>query len=151
MRLRRQHHDRPPRGVVLLEVVLAVALFFVTVTVLSAGLTQALAAAGRLRDQSMAADLAVTAQSELQMGLLELVAQGPDSLADEGPLSEWTREVLVEPVENIEGMLQVQVVITHTTTNRLTRLVSWMPGQTEPGEEELSGEETGTADLGGGP
>lgn len=150
MRPGRRHPDGLSPGAALLEVVLALALFFMAVSVISGGLGTSLRAAARLREQSVAADLAVSAASELQMGLRELVDQGPDALADDGPLADWTCQIDVEPVQNIEGMLDVRVVITNELTGRSRQLAFWMPGETEPPAEEFIEDEALYDDAGGG-
>ena len=112
--------SRPPRAqrgaVVLLEVVIAMALFFGAAVVVLVGLHSSVVAAGRLRLEARAADLAVTLLSELQMGQLAVEDAGPDAYEAEA-LADWTWEVVTSDVEDaweLEDMLpmkRVEVIV----------------------------------------
>jgi hypothetical protein len=65
--------------VVLLEVVIALALFFGAAVVVLVGLHSSVVAARKLRLEARGADLAVTLLSELQMGQLAVEDAGPDA------------------------------------------------------------------------
>ncbi len=96
--------------------------------------------------RARAADMAVTLVSEIEMGLVEAVAYGPEAFADERS-EEWTWEVAVEPLENVEEFQRVVVTITHEPTSVVHRLavLTEMP----PLEEEEEFEEEPLPDQSG--
>lgn len=130
------------KGVVLLEVVFSLALFSMGAMVVLAGLNTALRTMQRVQLEAEAADLAVTMLSEVQMGQVPLVDDGPRAFEDEG-LTDWTWQITTLPVQQQMGMelpaaKQVEIIIRKTGTPfvyRLTELVS---------EEPLGGTGTGT-------
>jgi hypothetical protein len=112
---------------VLLEVVLALSVFVSATSVILAGVTMCAESAKRLKIQAVAADLAVTLSSELQMGLLATTSAGPSSF-QEDRLAGWTWEVRAEAMISVPGMQRVEVIVTHVPTGRAHRLVQWMDG-----------------------
>ncbi|MHC1763552.1 MAG: hypothetical protein AB9869_04485 [Verrucomicrobiia bacterium] len=115
-------------GAVLLEVVLALALFVVAATILTSGMSSSLDAVDRLRLNAHAADLAVTTLSELQLGLKSVSLNGPEPF--EPPLEQWDWEILATPLEtDLEdtGRAQrIEVVIRHLETPLVYRLTQVM-------------------------
>jgi type II secretory pathway pseudopilin PulG len=79
-------------GAVLLEVILALALFVTAATIITSGLNASLAGVERLRSNTHAANLAVSVLSELQLGIKSLNADGPQPF--EPPWADWTWEVI---------------------------------------------------------
>ena len=128
---------RPPRqGVVLLEVVLAVGLFSGAALVLLTGLGACLRTADRVRLDAQATDLAVTLLSEVQMGLVPLVDDGPNDDEQED-LVDWSWEIAVSPLEeNTEAppLLQVEVIIRNDRADRTLRLVHLLADDEEAAE-----------------
>jgi type II secretory pathway pseudopilin PulG len=82
--------------VALLEVVLALALFFGMAVVLLSGLTACVHSTQQVRMSAQASDLAVSILSEVQMGYLPTIDAGPTAFGD--PLADWTWEVAVTSV-----------------------------------------------------
>jgi len=125
-------------GIVLLEVVLALTLFFAAASIILVGTNRSIRAVDMLRREAQAADLAVTLLSEIQMGLLEPTDAGPE--AYEEPLEDWMWEVVTNDFEEQfveEGLTQLEIVITHTPSGYTRRLVQWLLVE-EGGEEELA-------------
>jgi hypothetical protein len=118
---------------VLLEVVLALALFVVAASILTGGMSSSLDALQRLRLNAHAADLAVTTFSELQMGLKGVSLNGPEPF--EPPLEQWSWEIIATPfetdVEDTGPVQQVEVVIRNdeaALVYRLTQVMRVDPG-----------------------
>ena len=125
-------HSRNTNAVVLLEVVFALALFFVAAGVIAGGLNMTASASGRLALGAQGADLAVTVLSEIQMGLRQVVNEGPSAF-EEGP-DGWTWQIVASPaVSTGEGdsLWLVQVIVTHTPTGYAYRLAQLTPGPPE--------------------
>lgn len=109
------HRDRPRRGAVLLEVVLALVLFAATAAVMTVAINASVDSVGRLRQQAHAVDLAVTVLAELEIGARSSLTNGPAPFAP--PFESWTWELLLEPVESEAGeptdLSHVEVVVRH--------------------------------------
>ncbi|MFB3894575.1 MAG: hypothetical protein ACE15C_21445 [Phycisphaerae bacterium] len=116
----------------LLEVVLALALFFMSAAVIGGSVSTSLDAARRIRIDAQAADLAVTKLSELQMGLREVIDDGPNPYAEEEHLPDWTWQIATNPIDNtavLQGppLKRVEIIIRNTTGNYAYRLVHVLP------------------------
>jgi type II secretory pathway pseudopilin PulG len=111
-------------GAVLLEVVLALVLFVGAAAILTSGLSSSLDSVERLRLNTHAADLAISVQSELQMGIKSLAASGPQPF--EAPLESWTWEAVVTPVQTdtdeASPFKRVEVIIRHEDPPLVYRL-----------------------------
>lgn len=109
---------------VLLEVVLALALFVAAATVISAGINSSIQAAQRLRLGTHAANLAISVMSEMQMHIRPIANAGPEAFSP--PFEKWKYQVLVsEAAESSMGtdaLQSVEVVITHSEENTVQRL-----------------------------
>lgn len=115
-------------GSVLLEVVLALALFIGAATVISAGISSSVEAVHRVRLQTHAANLAISLLAELQMGARPLSAAGPDSF--EEPFKEWLYRVNLTPGETVmeSGLTRpVEVIVWHTGENVVYRITQLFP------------------------
>ena len=114
----------------LLEVVLALAVFFgVAVTILG-GLGVCMRSATQVREEAQAADLAVTVLSSVQMGMLDAVDAGPTPFED--PFADWTWQTAVVPVEAaVAGleMTQVQVIVMNTLDGYQYRIYELLPNE----------------------
>ncbi len=135
---------------VLLEVVLATALFAMMALVVLAGLQSCFRSVGTMRLEAQAADLAISKTSEVHVGLLPPEDDGPNEYEDEGDeaLVDWTWEIVTEEIEiDIETdappMIQVQVIITHVPSSYSysTQFLILTPPETESEDEdpELAG------------
>ncbi len=123
------------RGGILLEVVLAMVLFFSAGAVILAGLGSAVRGMEQLRLDAQAADLAVTLLSRLQIGNLELTDAGPTEFEPiEGPEQElegWTWQVITTEMQDTidagapTGKL-VQVIVKNEQKGYSYRLSQWL-------------------------
>lgn len=156
---------RAQRGAVLMEVVIAISLFFVAGIFVMDGLNSAIRGVNTIRLEADAADLAVTTLSEVQMGLTPLESVGPVGVAHAGAEG-WTYELVVEPLEDLLDLPQLkklQVVVRNEAndfTLRTTHLVwdnpnppaaSGIPAGLEGAAGELSGAAGGALPGGGAP
>lgn len=119
------------RGSILLEVVVALALFVFAATVITAGLNSSVHEVERLRLNLHASNLAVSVLSELQMGLKPLVTTPPTPF--DPPFEMWNWEVQVTPVddrlENAAADQRVEVIVRHQSQPIVRRLVQQMAVQ----------------------
>ena len=123
------------RGGILLEVVLAMVLFFSAGAVILAGLGSAIRGMEQLRLDAQAADLAITLMSRLQIGDLELTDAGPSDFEPiEGPQQEldgWTWQVITSQMQDTidaggpTGKL-VQVIVRNEPKGYSYRLSQWL-------------------------
>jgi hypothetical protein len=112
-----------------MEILFALALFVAAGTVILGGLSASITSAGRARMEGRAADLAVTLLSELQMGLRDVVDEGPVGYEDE-TLEDWTWRVITEPVDRIHQggeLVRVEIVIRYAPENYVHRLRHLLP------------------------
>lgn len=115
-------------GAVLMEVVIATALFFVAGIFVMDGLNSAIRGVTTIKLEADATDLAVTTYSEVQMGLTPLQSVGPVGVAYSGAEG-WTYELIVSAMEDTLDMPQLkklEIVVRHDAsdfTHRTTHLV----------------------------
>ena len=140
-------HARGARatGAVLLEVVVALSLFFAAAVVALVGLHGSVMASRNLRLETRAANLAVTLLSEIQMGQVEVADAGPEEYdsEDDEDLADWSWEIITEDVEEQVDtgqetpLKRVQIVITYLARGFVYRLVHLMPadGGRAPADE----------------
>jgi hypothetical protein len=120
-------------GAILLEVVMALTLFFITAAVVTGSMNVSLSAARNMKNDATAEDLAVTKLSELQMGVLPVVDAGPNSFADEDPnLDGWTwqvttRELDEQTIDQGPQLKRVEIAVCHGPTCTVRRLVAILP------------------------
>lgn len=118
------------RAVALLEVVLALAVFFGVAVAILGGLSVCLKSATQVREEAQAADLAVTVLSEVQMGILTVADAGPMPFED--PFADWTWQTVVTPVETtVVGleMTQLQVIVKNALDGYVYRLYQLLPAE----------------------
>jgi hypothetical protein len=136
-------------GAVLLEVIFSLLLFVVAAVAVVGGLNACIQASGEVRLAAQAADLAVTKVSEIQMGLVPAVDTEPTPFEEEG-LTDWTWQIVTEPVENnvleLPSMLRVHVIVANGSRNYSYRLTHLMPQEAENPDQAASG-----SSQGGGP
>jgi len=154
------HSSRRVRAAVLLEVVLALSLFVMTTSFVLTGLNASIKSVTQTRIEAEAADLAVTALSQVQMGLYEMVDTGPEAF-DAQNLEAWTWQMIVTDLEDrqdLPQLKQVQIIIAHEQgyEHRLLHLVWDDPnkqqgtGETDGTQPEISGAPSGGALPGAG-
>jgi type II secretion system protein I len=117
------------RGIALLEVVLALALFVGMAMAVISGMTVCIRSAGLLREEAQAADFAVTVLSEIELGVTP-AADAP-ATAFEKPYEEWTWQTTLTPgaptvPEGIE-LSQVEIIVRHVPTGYTYRLYNLAP------------------------
>lgn len=116
---------RRSRGAMLLEIVLALALFLAAATIVLGGLSASLGAAKDLRLQITAQDLAVTVNSQLQMGYIAAVDAGPNPF-DDPALEGWTWQVTITTAETAiqnASLRRAEVAIVNTAERITVRQV----------------------------
>ncbi len=112
------------RAALLLEVVLALAVYVGMALAVLAGLASAVRSAEAVRLAARAEDLAVTLLSEVELGLVAMEDAGPEPFEDEA-LADWTWEVAVEPLPTELADLEVsrvEVVVRHGPSGYAYRL-----------------------------
>jgi hypothetical protein len=116
--------ERSRAASVLLEVVLALALFIGAATVISAGISASVDAVHRVRLQTHAANLAISIMSELKIGARPLAAVGPENL--ETPFDAWLYRVNLNAsdtaVSETDSTRAVEVIVWHTEENVVHRV-----------------------------
>ena len=115
------------QGAVLLEVLVAVALFSAAAAVIGGALSASIASLDRLRAQLHAEDLAVSVLSQVQLGLIPLTAAGPEPF--DPPFGQWNWEVQVSMAGEMasgDGDRQVEVTVRQLDGPVVRRLVQWV-------------------------
>jgi len=109
------------QGAVLLEVLVALALFVAAAAIVTGGLNRSVESVERLRLNTHAANLTISVLSELQMGIKSMAVNGPQLF--EAPFEKWSWEVVALPVEPDKAKFEkVEVVIRHTEAPLVHRL-----------------------------
>lgn len=135
-------------GAVLLEVILALALFVFAAAVIGNGLHAALERADRLRRECHAANLAASVMAEVQLGIRPLQNSGREPFPE--PFADWTAQVESTPYtfgwQDVAGLSLVTVVVRHEESGTTSRLGALVPA--EPIREPVAPPEA--AEPGGG-
>jgi Tfp pilus assembly protein PilV len=117
------------RGIVLLEVVLALAIFVGVAMAVCGGLSVSVRSARFVREEAQATDLAVTILSEIQMGLVQAADAGPTPF--EAPYADWTWQTVLTPGlptgQEAADMPQVEVLVRNTPSGYAYHLYQLMP------------------------
>lgn len=127
--------NRPRQaGIILLEVLLALALFVLAATVVGSALHSVTLATMRIRDQARAVDLAQTVLAELATGQIDMVdtsasefirdtAEGESVNVAEG----WTYEILAEQLADLPALQRVTVIVRNEGLRpTVCRYTQWM-------------------------
>jgi len=125
---------RDARAIVLLEIIFAMTLFAAMAGVVLSSLHSSISAVSRLRLDNRAADLAATVLSQIQMGDLAPVDDGPNEFAE--PLEDWTWQIVTTDLrEPIEGaaVKRVEIIITNTAENYTHQLALLLASEDEGG------------------
>jgi hypothetical protein len=128
---------RSEHASILLEVILALALFVGAATVIAGGINASIQAVERVRLQSHAANLAISLMSELQMHARPLAPAGPETF--EKPFEQWLYRIAVNQVEESSGepesLKPVEVIVWNPEENVVHRLTQLFrsSGATEQG------------------
>ena len=114
---------------VLLEVVLALALFVFAATVITGGLNASVQEVERLRLNLHASNLAISILSEIQMGIRLVEGAGPEPF--DAPFADWTWQIEVSPVADLFGsalpLQSIEVAVRHKTRPIVRRLTQYLP------------------------
>ena len=130
---------------VLLEVIFALSLFAAAAAVIAGSFSACARSVGRLRIQAVADNLAVTLLSEMQLGFVPPVDDGPNDYPV--PYEDWSWEIVTSDVDDLidaEGpvMMRIEIIIRYAGggyTRRLRYLVPDMSQEVE--DEEVDVEE----------
>jgi len=140
-------------GAVLLEVILAMTLFFVAAGVVVGALDGALRGAKTLKLEAQAADLAMSKLADIQSSLTPPVAEGATEYKEEENLPGWTCEVAVEKMEVANEaappMSRVTVIIRQPDQN-FTYQISQLILALQPEAADDSAAASGTGGTTGG-
>ncbi len=111
-------------GSVLLEVILALALFVTAAAIVTSGMNASTDNLDRQRRNTHAVNLAATVLAELQLGIQRTSEAGEQPFA--APFELWTAELNVAPAETetgeASGLLRVEVIIRHKESTLVHRL-----------------------------
>jgi hypothetical protein len=134
--------------VVLLELVLALAVFAATGLFVLDGLQAALRGAELVDRQAEAADLSVTVFSHLELGLIDAVTAEPKAFETPGQ-TQWTWALTVEGVEDLPDLAslrRVGLLLEHTPTGFRHRETRWWWMRPQDGADSVAAQE-GQADT----
>ncbi len=112
------------RGAVLLEVLLALALFVAAAAVVSSALSSALKSLERQKLAAEALNVASSVMAEIQLGIRSASPEQQRTL--EPPFDNWTWDLALTPTETgsggISGLALAEVVVRHKTEPVVRRL-----------------------------
>ena len=115
-------------GAILLEVLLALALFVAAAAVVTTALNAALNSLERQKLSTQSLNLAASVLAEVQLGIRSATGDAAKPL--EAPFQDWTWELAVSPAENgpelVNGLTKVEVVIRNTKSPQVQRLAQLM-------------------------
>jgi type II secretory pathway pseudopilin PulG len=125
------------RGVLLLEVLFALTLLAAGAAVILSGLGASAQRTSELRSEVHGADLAVSILSQIQMGWIEPITDGP--YPGDPPHQDWTWEVFVEDMPSLSEMdplmIRVEVIARNLQRDMEYSLVQILPA---PEQEDLA-------------
>ncbi len=127
----------------LLELVLALAVFAATGLFVLDGLQAALRGAELVDRQAEAADLSVTAFSHLDLGLIEPVTSEPRAFETPGH-TQWTWALSVEAVEDLPDLAslrRVELLLEHTPSGFRHRETRWWWMRPQDGADSVATQE----------
>jgi hypothetical protein len=121
------------RAAVLLEVILALVLFFSGGAVILGSLGSSINALQRVRLEAQGVDLGATLLSEIQMGLVDVADAGPEDYEDES-LAGWGWQIVTSPSDRTGldvRLTRVEIIIFNKTHGYTYRLAHLFPEQSE--------------------
>ena len=124
------------QGAILFETVLALGLFAAAAAIIIGGLNRSIASLDRQRLNAQATDLAISVLSELQLGIRNSNAAGPESFPY--PFEGFSWELQWAPFDGprVASLRRVEVKIEHGQSGAITRLMALL--STPEPEEELA-------------
>jgi type II secretory pathway pseudopilin PulG len=124
MKIARSTDSLAASGAVLLEVLLALALFVAAAAVVSTALSSSMESLERQRLGGEALNLASSLMAEIQLGVRPASPESSKPL--EPPFDDWTWELALTPTETghggISGLALAEVVVRHKTSPIVRRL-----------------------------
>ena len=111
----------------LLDVVVALAIFMMAAAVVVAGMNASVRSAERLGHSLTAENLAVTLVSEMAVGMRPVASEGPEPF--EQPFEDWQWEIEIIPMPDgqaTSGLRNVQVRVTHAQRDIAYRINQFM-------------------------
>jgi len=131
MNLHSHYLRRLNSGVVLFEIVLALVLFTLSVTIISSSYSASLRSIDRMRAELDGANLAISTLTEIQLGLKPMETTPPTEF--EPPFEKWSWQVEVtEPSEDLDmggGLSLIEVIIRSEKLEHESRLARMIRGQ----------------------
>jgi type II secretory pathway pseudopilin PulG len=116
-------------GAVLLEVVIALVLFVVAASFITAGMNSSVDTVERLRLNTHAVNLASSVLAELQMGARSTETNGPANF--DPPFEKWNWQIQYEPAQGEIGdtnpLTRVEVIVRHSEQPIVYRLTQILP------------------------
>ena len=132
------------RGVILLEIVLALALFVLTAAVVGSALARSLDAMRLAKTEAQAMNVAASVLADLQVGRIAEPAETPPTPyrlneTDEDTKTPWTYELAVEELDGAPGLKRVTVTVAHADgiLRRPVQLTAWLAAIGDDSEEAL--------------
>ncbi len=118
-------------GIVLLEVVLSLSIFFIAAAIIFGGMSASTKAVQTIRTRMHATDLAVTKISELKMGLIQPVSTDLETFDSQSDrLKDWQWRIDASSAEatgNSTPLTRVTVTIVQTVLDKEYQLTTLMP------------------------
>ena len=131
MNLHSHYLRRLNSGVVLFEIVLALVLFTLSVTIISSSYSASLRSIDRMRAELDGANLAISTLTEIQLGLKPMETTPPTEF--EPPFEKWSWQVEVtEPSEDLDmggGLSLIEVIIRSEKLEHESRLARMIRSQ----------------------
>lgn len=115
---------RADGGAVLLDVVIALALFVMAATVVVAGMSASVSATDRMKQRFTAENLAFSVMSEMAAGIRAVDSTDAPEPFDP-PFEAFSWQILIQPMPSEQatsGLRNVEVLVTHDTEDIAYRL-----------------------------
>lgn len=125
---------------ILLEVVLAMALFVAAATIIGSGLNASIDATRRLREEFHAANLAVSVMSEMSMAIRPVENGGPEPFT--APFEAWTWQIETAPLDETSAdaasLRRVEVVVRNPSEGVVHRLAQFFPASSADSSDQAN-------------
>ncbi len=126
---KRANRYETPNGAVLLEVLLALALFVSAAAVMVSSLNAALGSLERQRIGLHALNLASSVLAEIQLGIRPAASEAAKPM--DLPYQDWTVEVIVTPLSGLDSgsvdLQKAEVIVRHLNPPMVQRLGQVLP------------------------
>lgn len=119
---------RPPRGSVLLEVLLALILFAATAAVVTTAFNASVTSLERQKLTAQALNHAASVLAEIQLGIRPAGSEGAHPL--DPPFEDWTCETTVTATETegsgLTNLRKLEVIVRHQKSSTVQRLAQFV-------------------------